>query len=127
MRCGNKFISATYTPEPDDDAGDADHPLSSGTVSPERSKSCRTETVCLWQDRISPVAPVGQPTPDRTVYELGIALLFGHRDVASGRNCVELIPLVTWFAVSWGQLVLGAGIGPQWEPLCVIGVPWRVC
>ena len=48
--------------------------------------------------------------------EVGIALLFGHQDVASGRDCVELIPRVTWFAANWGQLVFGVGIGPQWEP-----------
>ena len=56
---------------------------------------------------------------------MGFALLFGHQDVTFGRDCVELIPQVTWFADSWGQLVFGAGIGPQWEPgvLCVIGVP----
>ena len=44
------------------------------------------------------------------------ALLFGHQNVASGRDCVELIPRVTWLAASRGQLVFGAGIGPQWEP-----------
>ena len=55
--------------------------------------------------------------------EVGIALLFGHQDVASGRDCVELIPLVTWFDASWGQLVCGAGIGPQWGPGEGGGVP----
>ena len=48
--------------------------------------------------------------------EVGIALLFGHSDVVSGRDCVEFIPQVTWVAASRGQLVFGAGIGPQWEP-----------
>ena len=48
--------------------------------------------------------------------EVGIALLFGHQDVAFARDCVKLIPRVTWFSASWGQLAFGAGIGPQWEP-----------
>ena len=45
--------------------------------------------------------------------------------MASGRDCVECIPRVTWVAASREQLVFGSGIGPQWEPeeaLCVIGV-----
>ena len=46
---------------------------------------------------------------------MGIALLFDLQNVASGRECVELIPWVTWFAASWRQLVFGAGIGFQWE------------
>ena len=45
--------------------------------------------------------------------EVGIAFLFGHQDVASGRDCVVFISRVTWLAASRGQLVFGAGIGPQ--------------
>ena len=32
-------------------------------------------------------------------------MLFDLQDVVSGREFVELIPWVTWFAASWGQLV----------------------
>ena len=32
--------------------------------------------------------------------EVGIAWPFGHHDVASGEDCVELIPRMTWFAAS---------------------------
>ena len=35
--------------------------------------------------------------------EVGVALPFGHQGVASGGNCVQLIPQVRWFAASRGQ------------------------
>ena len=44
---------------------------------------------------------------------MGIALLSGYRDVASGRDCVELIPRVTGVAASWGQLFLVLGSDPS--------------
>ena len=55
--------------------------------------------------------------------EVGNAFFFVHTDVASGRDSGEFIPRVTWVAASREQLVFGAGIGPQWEMLCGIGVP----
>ena len=46
--------------------------------------------------------------------EVGFALLFGHQDVTSGRDCVELKPRMTWFAASswcWDRTPVGTGGG----------------
>ena len=46
--------------------------------------------------------------------------------MASGKDCVELVPRESWFTASREQLVLVTGIGSQWEPggaLCTLGVP----